>query len=118
MTKLSCTHFTRVLFIAFACSTAGVSAQERPLIVDKIANTHGLDSWGQIEAIRYTFNAEVAALKFKITRSWVWEPKTDQITYDGPDKTGKPVKITYSHSQPASITEVVMSEIEPASGRL
>ena len=114
MTKLSCIHFTRVLFIAFACSAAGASAQQRPPIVDQIAKAHGLDSWGQIEAIRYTFNIDAASLKLKLSRSWVWEPKTDRISYDGPDKTGKGVKITYSHSQPASVTEVVKSEIDPA----
>jgi hypothetical protein len=91
-----------------------VSAQQRPPIADQIAKAHGLDSWGQVDAIRYTFHIDWPKVKLKISRSWVWEPKTDQITYDGPDKTGNPVKITYSHSQPATMTEVVKSEIDPA----
>ncbi len=114
MTKLSRVHCIRVLLIGLVCLAADVSAQQRPPIVDKIAKTHGLDAWGQIDAIRYTFNIDLASLKVKITRSWVWEPKTDRISYEGPDKTGKPVKVTYSHSQPESMTDVVKTEIDPA----
>jgi hypothetical protein len=46
----------------------------------------GLESFGQIEAIRYTFNAEAPGLN--VSRSWTWEPKTDQVTYEGKDKSG------------------------------
>lgn len=110
------TKATRIslLFFGMVCSAEVASAQQRPPIVDKIAKVHGLDSWDQIEAIRYTFNIDVPALKLKITRSWVWEPKTDRITYDGPDKAGKPIKVTYSHSDPASQTPVVKEEIDQA----
>ena len=114
MTKAGGVPVIGVLLIGVLCSPAGVSAQQRPPIVDKIVKAHGFDSWDQIDAIRYTFNIDVASLKLKITRSWVWEPKTDRISYDGPDKTGKPVKVTYSHSQPESITDVVKNEIDPA----
>ena len=33
-------------------------AQARPPIVEKLAKTYGLDSFGQIEAIRYTWSAQ------------------------------------------------------------
>jgi hypothetical protein len=33
-------------------------AQQRPQIIEKLAKTYGLDSFGQVEAIRYTFKAE------------------------------------------------------------
>ena len=33
-------------------------AQQRPPILEKLTKTYGLQSFGQIEAIRYTFNAE------------------------------------------------------------
>src|SRR6202035_1915557 len=45
---------------------------------------YGLESFGQIEAIRYTFNVEAPGLN--VSRSWTWEPKTDQVTYEGKDK--------------------------------
>jgi hypothetical protein len=72
-------------------------AQQRPPIADKMAKTHGLDSFGQVEGIRYTFNVERPGTT--VARSWEWNPKTDQVTYEGKDKDGKPVKITYQRSQ-------------------
>jgi len=91
-----------------------VSAQQRPAIADQIAKTYGLDSFGQVDAIRYTFNVDLAALKLKLSRSWVWEPKTDRISYEGKDKAGNPVKVTYSRSQLATQSAVVKEEVDPA----
>jgi hypothetical protein len=89
-----------------------VSAQQRPAIADQIAKTYGFDSFGQIEAIRFTFNISLGP-KFKLSRSWVWEPKTDRISYDGPDKAGKPFKVTYSRSQLASQSAFVKEDVDP-----
>jgi len=86
-------------------------AQQRPPIIEKLAKTYGLDSFGQIEAIRYTFNADGPGLN--ISRSWTWEPKTDQVTYEGKDKSGNPVKVTYLRSQLASQPANVKDDIDP-----
>ncbi len=75
-------------------------AQKRPLISEQVAKTYGLDSFGQIEGIRYTFNADFG--KVKLSRTWVWEPKADRVSYEGRDKEGKPVKLTYVRSQLSS----------------
>ena len=56
-------------------------AQQRPPILEKLSKTYGLEAFGQIEAIRYTFNVQSAGLN--LSRSWIWEPKTDQVTYEG-----------------------------------
>src|SRR2546430_111356 len=88
MTKASRVPVIGVLLIGVLCPPAPVSAQQRPAIADQIAKTYGLDSFGQIDAIRYTFNIDLAALKLKLSRSWVWEPKTDQISYEGKDMGG------------------------------
>src|SRR5713101_3353279 len=114
MTKASRVPVIGVLLIGVLCPPAPVSAQQRPAIADQIAKTYGLDSFGQIDAIRYTFNIDLAALKLKLSRSWVWEPKTDQISYEGKDKAGNPVKVTYSRSQLASQSAVVKNEVDPA----
>ena len=87
-------------------------AQTRPQIVEQLAKTYGYDSFGQIEAIRYTFNLDLGALK--LSRTWVWEPKTDQVSYEGKDKAGKPVKATYVRSQISSAPANVKDEIDPA----
>jgi hypothetical protein len=95
-----------VLVLATTCR-----AQTRPPIVEQLAKTYGLDSFGQIEAVRYTFNIAIPSLKLNLSRSWTWEPKSGQVTYEGKDKDGKPVKATYIRSQlngaPANVTDVI-----------
>jgi hypothetical protein len=86
-------------------------AQNCPPAAEKIAKAYGLDSWGQIEAIRYTFNIDFPGVK--ASRSWVWEPKADRVTYEGKDKAGNPVKVTYVRSQLGSQPDNVKKEIDP-----
>lgn len=86
-------------------------AQKAP-IAEQIAKTYGLDSWGQIEAVRYTFNLDIPGL-FKVSRTWTWEPKADRVTYEGKDKAGNPVKVTYVRSQLDSQPDNVKKEIDP-----
>ena len=54
-------------------------AQQRPPILEKIAKTYGLDSFGQIEAIRYTWNAQFPGVN--VSRTWEWEPKTTKVSW-------------------------------------
>lgn len=90
---------------------APLSAQQRSPIIEKLAKTYGLDAFGQIEAIRYTFRAQRAGID--VARSWTWEPKTDQVTYEGKDKSGNPVKLTYLRSQVGSQPAEVNETIDP-----
>jgi hypothetical protein len=89
-------------------------AQTRPAIVDQLAKTYGFDSYGQVEAIRYTFNLQLPGMKLNLSRSWEWEPKTGKVSYDGKDKDGQPVKVTYLRSQVNTSPANVKDEIEPA----
>jgi len=84
-------------------------AQERQPIFQQMFKAYGFDSFGQIEKIRYTFNIEGL-----LSRSWEWEPKTDLISYEGKDKDGKPVKVTYARSLLGSQSNIVKDEIDPA----
>lgn len=102
-----------------ACSVllilpATSGAQQRPEIAEKIAKVYGLDSFGQIDAIRYTFNLDLPALHVNLSRSYVWEPKTGKISYEGKDKEGKPVTATYIRSQVNSAPDNIKSQIDPA----
>jgi hypothetical protein len=97
-----------MLLILPATSTA----QQRPPIAEQIAKAYGLDSFGQVEAIRYTWDAELPGVK--LYRTWEWSPKTDTVSYDGKDKQGNPVKITYQRSQLGSQSDAVKNEIDPA----
>ena len=94
---------------------AGVAqAQNRPPIVEQLAKTYGLDSYGQIDAVRYTFNLDLPALHLKLARTWTWEPKTGQVTYETKDKDGKPVKVSYNRNQLNSAPASVKDEVDPA----
>jgi len=97
------------LMLGLLGSAAPVLAQPRPAIAEQLAKTYGLASFGQIEAIRYTFSIP----SFKLSRSWVWEPKTDRVSYDGKDKAGKPVKVTYLRSELASQSAFVKEDVDP-----
>jgi hypothetical protein len=88
-------------------------AQQRPPILEQIAKTYGLDSFGQIDAIRYTWNGEITGL-FKTAHTWEWEPKTNKVSYEGKDKEGKPVKATYMRSELGSQPDAVKNEVDPA----
>src|SRR5215470_9099761 len=112
MTKLGRSTTIRFLVFAMLVLAATSWAQTRPPIAEQIAKTYGLDSFGQIDAIRYTFNAQLPGVN--VSRSWVWQPKTDQVSYEGKDKDGKPVKATYVRSQLSSLSDAVKNEIEPA----
>ena len=91
--------------------TSSAQTQRAP-ILEKVAKTYGVDSWDKIESLRYTFTAEIPGV-FKVSRTWEWEPKTTQVTYEGQDKEGKPVKVTYKRSELSSQPDNVKNEVEP-----
>lgn len=104
---------TMIRLLAFGMLVLSTTAwaQKAP-IAEQIAKTYGLDSWGQIEAVRYTFNLDIPGL-FKVSRTWTWEPKADRVTYEGKDKAGNPVKVTYVRSQFDSQPDNVKKDIDP-----
>jgi hypothetical protein len=122
MTKLDRALTIRFLFfgvlVLFATSCSQRSspvseetAKSSGVGAEQIAKAYGLEAFGQIEAIRYTWNAQFPGVN--LSRSWVWEPKKDQVSYDGKDKDGKPVKATYVRSQLNSQPANVKDEIDP-----
>src|SRR5262245_24850328 len=92
MTTLGRSTTIRFLVVAMLVLAATSWAQTLPPIAEQMAKTYGLDSFGQIEAIRYTFNLDVGALQ--LSRAWVWELKADRVSYEGKDQAGQPVKAT------------------------
>jgi hypothetical protein len=112
MTKLVNSATIHSLFSVILVLASPSWAQTPAPVGEQIAKAYGLDGFGQIEAIRYTFIAQV--LGNNVARSWVWWPKTGQISYKGKDKDGKPVKVTYVESQLDAASANVKDAIEPA----
>jgi hypothetical protein len=48
-----------------------------------------------------------------LSRAWTWEPKKDQVSYEGKDKDGKPVKVTYIRSELGKQPDNVKNEVDP-----
>ena len=112
MTRASRVSLIGLVSIGVLVLPAVVRAQQRPPIADQVAQTYGFGSFGQVDAIRYTFTLD-GGPKFKLHRSWIWEPKKDQITFEGKDKAGKDVKVTYVRSQLASQDAFVKEVVDP-----
>jgi hypothetical protein len=113
MTKLSRSSMMCLLAIAVLSVVPSSWAQTRPQIIEQIAKAYGLDSYGKIEAIRYTWNGEITGL-FKASHMWEWEPKTGKISYEGKDKDGNPVKVSYLQSQLNSQPAMIKEQVEPS----
>jgi len=107
----------RVILLAalagFILVLTSTSFAQRAPIINEIAKAYGLDSYGQVEAIRYTWNGEIPGL-FKLSHAWEWEPKTGKVSYEGKDKDGKPVKVSYDSSQLGSQSDQVKNQVEPS----
>ena len=83
--------------------------QQLPPVAEQMAKTFGLDSFGKVEAIRYTFTIPGLVP----ARTWEWKPKTDTVSYEGKDKEGKPVQVTYKRSELSSQSDAVKNQIDP-----
>jgi hypothetical protein len=113
MTKSSRAFKLCLLVFAASILTTASWAQTPSPIAEKIAKVYGVDSWDKVEAIRYTWNAEIVGL-FKASHKWEWEPKTGKVSFETTGKDGKPVKVTYDSSQLGSQPDQVKNEVEPA----
>ena len=83
-------------------------AQQLPPVAEQMAKTYGLDSFGEVEGIRYTWANGV------VSRTWEWQTKTDTVTFQGKDKAGNPVKVTYRRADIDNQSEAVKKDIDPA----
>jgi hypothetical protein len=111
-------NFCRVTIVRLLVSGALIVApnswaQNRAPILEKIAKTYGIDSFGQIEAVRYTWNGEIPGL-FKVSHVWEWEPKTNKVTFETKGKDGTPVKATYVRTDLSKEPDNVKNEVDPA----
>jgi len=100
------------LTFAVLMVAGNLHAQQRSPVIEQVAKAYGLDSFGQIEAVRYTWNAQFPGVN--VSHTWEWEPKTGKVTFEGKDKDGKPVKVSYVRSELASQPDSVKNEVDPS----
>ena len=97
-----------ILLMFFAALSVNLYSQE-PTIGEKIAQAYGVSGFGEIEEIKFTFNVkkgETAA-----SRSWVWLPKEDKVTYLGDGKPGSKA-ITYNRKDLSDTGSESLREID------
>ena len=104
-----------LMVTATSCSQKRAPVSEAPpaakISAEQLAKTYGLDSFGQVDTIRYTWNAQFPGVN--VSRTWTWEPKMNRVTFEGKDKDGKPVKVTYLRAQLDSQPANVKNEVDP-----
>jgi hypothetical protein len=66
-------------------ATACASLEKEPgmTVRQRIAESYGLQYFGQVEKIQYTFNVKLG--EKQIRRFWIWEPAVDRVTFKGMD---------------------------------
>jgi hypothetical protein len=113
MTRASRLDLIRISALgAVLMLSATSAAPRRSPVVERLAKSYGLDAFEQVEAIRYTWNGQFPGAT--ISHRWEWHPKTGEISFEGKDKDGKPVKVTYQRSQLASQDDAVKNQVDPA----
>ncbi len=96
-----------LLLLCLVVSTRDLFSQE-PAIGEKIAQAYGVSGFGEIEELKFTFNVKKGD---KIaSRSWIWQPKEDRVTYLGDGKTDK--AITYNRKDIADKGSESLKEID------
>ena len=113
MRKLDRSIAMRCVFVGVLALAPNSWAQERAPILDQVAKTFGIDSWDKVEAIRYTWNGEITGL-FKAAHKWEWEPKTNKVSFEGTDKDGKPIKVSYIRTDLSTQSDAVKNQVDPS----
>ena len=100
-----------ILLLGVLALAATSCSKKHSPVAEELAKIYGLDSYDQVDTIRYTFNLEFPGVS--LSRSWVWQPKTGQVSYEGKDKEGNVVKVTYLRSQLDSQPATVKNDVDP-----
>ncbi len=73
-----------VLLLNGLAACAGVDKKPQDIDVrQRIAQSYGVQYFNQIEQVQYTFNVRKGDKHAR--RFWIWEPKTDRVTFDAMD---------------------------------
>lgn len=65
-------------------------------VLEKVANAHGYENWKFVKEFHFTFNVDRDSSHYD--RSWIWKPKTNEITAMNTSDT-----LTYSRKEMDSV---------------
>jgi hypothetical protein len=72
-------YFSFALIVLISCKEHRNEDKIKELTeAEKIANAHGFEDWDKVSKLEFTFNVDREGNHFE--RSWIWEPKTNQVT--------------------------------------
>lgn len=70
-----------ILTLVYSCKNKKneLPSEKAPLTLNEmVAFAHGIEYWNQVEELHFTFNVDRGENHFE--RSWIWRPKTKDIT--------------------------------------
>jgi hypothetical protein len=80
------------------------------VLAEKIAARYGSDDFPKVESIRFTVretgNGEEAV------RHWIWFPKSDSVSFQGPDPKGLELRAGYSRKNKWSLSSETIAGID------
>ncbi len=81
--------FLAILIIGSASSFVSldnvIKTPQKPTILEKVANANGFQNWKNVKELKFTFNVDRDTSHFE--RTWIWKPKTNDITSIAQGKT-------------------------------
>jgi hypothetical protein len=86
---------------------AGHSKERGMTARQHIAQSYGLQYFGEVEKIQYRFNVKIG--EKLINRFWIWEPHLDRVTFKGMDYQEA---ITYNRSEMVSTESNKLKKID------
>ncbi|PSG91642.1 hypothetical protein [Aurantibacter aestuarii] len=67
-------------------------------VAEKIAEAHGINHWNKVTELTFTFNVDKNSTHYD--RTWIWKPKTNQVTAISKTET-----ITYLRAEVDSLSQ-------------
>lgn len=67
-----------ITLVCLSCKKDTKTSIKQLTTTEKIANAHGVSNWDKVTLIEFTFNVDKDSSHFE--RSWVWKPKTNDVT--------------------------------------
>ena len=73
-----------VLLLTVNLTACAVHKKDHHMTIRQhIAESYGIQYFGEVEKIQYTFNVKLG--EKQISRFWIWEPRLDRVTFKGMD---------------------------------